>query len=459
MKNYWNFRRENFSLRFKNYLPLFLFLTLLLISQSCKKEISTIGVNIKDREDLLGCAFTDTISLTAFSMLEDTLYTNNRSTQLLGYLQDPIFGNTTAGIFTQFVPTGGHVSFGNSPQLDSIVLTLRYTGNYYGDTLSPFSINIYELTEDIKSTERYYQTGSIAYSTKNLTYTPNFLLSPKPTTKVALDTLGEAHIRIRLSDELGERFLANVKEMQSSSGFKNFFKGLYIEAEPTRKGSSLEEKGALVNVNLNNVLSGMRLYYKNDTLARRFYFPVKDINFIKYTHNYESGDNAFVNQVLHENKLLGEKMLYVQATGGVKTKITFPYIKELKEKKVVINKAELVITCIEEDATLSKYPPPVQLSMYGVNPSGETVRLPDDPYFTNYPYWGGNCVTTKAGTKEYRFRVTRYIQNIIQNDKFEPFIYLVAEGAASSAHRLILGGTNPENTSARLRLEVYYTEY
>jgi hypothetical protein len=454
MKNFWNFRRENFNLRFKNHLFLFLSIALLWVSQSCKKDISSIGMNIKDSEDLLGCTFTDTITLTAFSILEDTLYTTNRTTQLLGYLQDNTFGSTTAGIYTQLVPTGRDVSFGNSPQLDSIVLTLRYTGNYYGDTLAPFIINIYELTDDILSTERYYQNTTLAHSATNLTYTPNFILYPKPTSKVVVDTLGEAHIRIRLSDALGNHFLVNSGEMQTNTNFKKFFKGLYIEVEPMRKGN--ENSGSLININLNNTLSGIRLYYKNDTISRRFYFPAKDISFTNFTHTYENGNSDFVNQVLHENQSLGEKQLYVQASGGVKTKITFPYIKHLKDKKIVINKAELVITNIEDDIILSNYPSPNRLSMYGINPVGNDVRLPDDPYFTNNAYWGG---TYDSKTKEYRFRITRYIQDIIQNEKFEPYIYLVAEGAASNANRLVLGGTNPENASSKLRLEVYYTEY
>jgi hypothetical protein len=82
--------------------------------------------------------------------------------------------------------------------------------------------------------------------------------------------------------------------------------------------------------------------------------------------------------------------------------------------------------------------------------------LPDDPYFTNAAYWGGGYDATN---KEYRFRITRYIQDIILNDNFEPSIYLVIEGAASNVNRLILGGTKPDDASSRLRLEVYYTEY
>jgi hypothetical protein len=407
-------------------------------------------------EDLLGCAFTDTITLTAFSVLEDTLNTTNRTFQLLGYLQDNIFGNTTANIYTQFVPTGSNVDFGNSPHLDSIVLMLRYTGNYYGDTLSPLAINVYELTEDLAPKKNYYQNSSIAHSFQNLTYTPNFRLYPKPSTKVVLDTLWESHIRIRLSDELGQRFIDNVKNLASPNDFKKFFKGLYIEVDPGQIAYSPENNGSLVGINLNNILSGIRLYYRDDTIPKRFYFSARDINFNEYIHNYETGNNAFVNQVLHGDSLLGEKILYMQPTGGVKTKITFPYLKELKEKKVVVNKAELVITNIAEEQTLSKYLPPNQLSMYGVNPKGEDVRLPDDPVFTNYVYWGGKYDAT---TKEYRIRLTRYILNVIQNDKFEPYIYLVAEGAASIANRLVLSGTNPENATSRLRLEVYYTEY
>jgi len=415
--------------------------------QACQKDPGSIGINITDPNQLLNAVFTDTITLTAYSTLDDTLNTRNLSDNFLGFLRDPIFGITSTGIFTQFVPSGNSVSFGNSPQLDSIVLTLRYSGDFYGDTLNPFIIQIFRLTEDISSSKVYYQNTIFAHSSDNLTYKYDYQLSPRPKSKVRLDSIVDAHARIRLSDELGNLFLRSTSQMTSNEAFKNFFKGLYICAKP------LANNGTLVNFNLRNALSGIQLYYKNDTIARQFQFDIRSTETVRvsnYVHDYEAGDPYFVNQVIRGDSLLGRDKLYVQCMGGVKTIINFPHIKEFRERNIVIAKAELVITNIGEN--LAFFPQPNRLNINRIDKKGELSVLPD--FGTSF--WGG---AYNASTKEYRFRITRYIQDIILRDDYHPYIYLVADRKAADASRLVLSGTHPFDPGSRLRLEIYYTEY
>jgi hypothetical protein len=423
---------------------------MLLVTPSCKKDISSIGLNLN--EDLLNATYTDTITLTAYSVREDSLKTANLVYNFLGFMKDEMFGATTASFCTQFIPSGNNINFGESPELDSIVLILRYTGGFYGDTLNPFAIKVYELTEEISPTDTFYHFSSIANTGINITYDPYFLLYPTPNTKVRLDTVYEPHARIRLSDELGNSFLQNASQLANSTSFKAFFKGLYICAE------QLRNDGSLVNFTIHNSgLSGIQLYYKNNDEAKKFSFIIKDkeVRFSIYDHDYEIGNPDFQNQVIENNTFLGKEKLYVQSMGGVKTKITFPYLKSLKDKKIVINKAELVITNIGEDE--NKYPPPIGLSLQAINLKGDVVFFPDLDY--GPVYFGGSYVSKD---KEYRFRVTRYVQDMILRDNYEPYFYLVTAGAAANASRLILCGYDPTNLtdkSSRLRLEVYYTEY
>jgi len=443
MKNFWNCRHANFRLLLtSNFIP-FLCISLLLVFQSCKKEQNTIGLELQD--DLLNATFTDTTSLIAYSVLEDTLNTTGLIFNCLGYLNDDIFGTTSAGIFAQFVPEGNSLNPGDSPTIDSIVLTLRYSGTFYGDTLNPFNIKIYQLTEDILSEKTYYQNNSIAHKSNNLTYQSQFLLYPKPTSQVMVDTLKEAHIRIRLKDELGLTFLQNTDQLQTSEKFLSFFKGLYICAE------SYQGNGSMVSLTLTNPLSCIKIYYKNGSEKRQFSFFMshETVRFSTYKHEYESGDANFIQQVLDKDTTKGKNLLYVQSMGGVKTKIAFPYLKALKNKNIVINKAELVITNIEENNI--GFPAPYRLSIQGVSKDEKIVFIPDDALFTSESYWGG----TKKDN-EYKFRITRYVQNIILHDEFQPFIYLVTNRAAVDANRLIIKGTD---TDARLRLDLYYTEY
>jgi len=452
MKNFWNFRPVNFNVRLLQFLFPILFISLLFTFQSCNKEPGSIGTNLKN--DLKNAVFSDTITLSAHSIREDTLNTTNLNSNFLGYLVDEVFGTTTAGIYTQFIPNATSYSLGDLPTVDSIVLTLRYTGGFYGDTLNPFMIKVYRLTEDISSEKTYYQNNSIKYDSKNLTEIPEFILYPKPNTKIKVDSLVDAHLRIRLDTLLGKDIIAKIKANNGQlpdAAFKEFFKGLYICPEP------LANEGSLVSFSLTSIVSGIQLYYKNNNVPRKITFNIStrtksSIRVSTYDHfDYNNASQDFKNQVLEKDSLLGREILYVQSMGGVKTKISFPNLKALRDKRIVINKAELIITNFEDN--VSKYPPPARLNLQAINEKKETIFLPD---YTTLDYWGGGYDKTK---QEYRFRITRYIQNIILKDNLEPYIYLVVDGAARNANRLLLHGTNPPDASKRLRLEIYYTEY
>jgi len=453
MKNFWNLHRANFKLRSSLCLQLFATFSMLLWIQSCNPDPSSIGLEMQD--DLLNATFTDTVTVTAYSVEEDSLNTKNLIYNYLGFIKDPVFGTTTTEIYTQFVPSKNTVNFGATPQLDSIVLTLKYSGGYYGDTLNSFAIEVYRLSEDMKSdtSTKYYQNSSVKYYPENLTYAPEFRLSPKPTTKVKADSLMEAHIRIRLNDELGRILLQNREKFDTDETFKEFFKGLYICAKP------LTNDGCLVNFTLAHSITGIQLYYTRDNTPYRFSFPVakdkldKTVRFSTYEHNYGSGDPAFVNQVRHGDTLLGKTTLYVQAMGGVKTKITFPFLKAFENKNIVINKAELIITNISSESTVHKAPS--KLGLQGINASdGRTVYLPD------YTYFGATFFGGTAKDNEYRFRITKYLQHMISSSvkTYKPSLYLVTDMAAAAAHRMCLYGTDTNNPY-RLRVEIYYTEY
>ena len=85
-------------------------------------------------------------------------------------------------------------------------------------------------------------------------------------------------------------------------------------------------------------------------------------------------NDDFVSEVIngipvHGNDALGQDILYLQPTGGVKMKIGFPTIKNtFKDKNIVINRAELVISNISEDAP--HFFKPALLAIQGVKSDG-----------------------------------------------------------------------------------------
>lgn len=424
---------------------------LLSIFASCDNETSSIGLDLADQ---LGTDFTDTISVSAYSMLEDTISTMNLSANLIGTIHDPVFGDCTASTYAQFDLTGASVNFGESPIVDSVVLTLQLA-SYYGDTTSRVGIRVYQLT-DYMWADNYNSHSTVSYDPTPLNYAlTGYAIAP--TTNVIVDTGNcSPHIRIRLSQAFGQYLLNHQSEMMNNSTFKNFFKGLRISAV-SHSGST----GYMMLTSMTSSLSGISLYYhNNNTSTTKYVFPCNSEckRFTNFAHNYSASSDAdFIHSVLDGDHSGGNHKLYLQATGGVKTHITFPHLSEAFksiDNRVVINRAELVITDISPEEVYLIHPS--SLTLQGIKTDGTFAYMPDDSYYTSSEHFGGQYDPVKH---EYRFRITKYVQDIIHGQgDLTNSVNLVINGAAVRANRLIAGGTGLDNEN-RLRLELSYTTY
>ncbi len=427
--------------------------TFLVLFSACNDQSSSLGLDLIDQ---VGTDFTDTLTLEAYSLLEDTINTTNMTANLVGEIYDPVFGNCTASTYAQFDLTGSSVNFGDDPIIDSVILTLQLS-SYYGDTTSAVGIRVYQLTDYLQEDETYYNNSTIAYDATPLNYSLTGY-TIQPTTNVIVDTGDYSpHIRIRLSQAFGQYLLDNQDQMLTNASFKSFFKGLCISSV-SHTGST----GYMLLTSMTSSLSGISIYYHNSTTSTtKYVFPCSSecVRFTNYGHDYTtSTDENFIQQVLNGNTEYGRDKIYLQASGGVKTKITFPYLKEAFESldnRVVINRAELVITNVSPDEVYMVYPS--ALTLQGIRQNNTITYLPDDDYYTSSSYFGGSYDET---THEYRFRITQYIQDYIHGEgEITNSIYLVVNGASVRANRLIAGGTSAANEDSRLRLELSYTPY
>ena len=419
---------------------------------SCNNQTSPIGLDLLD--DLVGTDFMDTVTVEAYSMLEDTINTTNTSNNILGHLSDPVFGNSSAGIYTQLALSGSAVNFGESPILDSAVLTLQLS-SYYGDTNSVVDIRVHQLTESLDAEAKYHQTSTAPYDPATINYSTNGY-TIQPNTPIVVDTgMYSAHLRIRLSQQFGQNLLSHQEDINNN--FQDFLKGLYIEAV-----SHTGSRGYMLITSLTSALTGVTLYYHNQTeQGQRYTFSVTDkcVRFTHIDHDYAASNNAdFVQEVLQGQHNIGRKVLFVEGGGGVKTRITFPHIEkafEQYDQRVIIHRAELVITNVDpQELYLIQ---PNNLTLQGISKTDSSIRfLPDDDYYTSAAYYGG---TYNSLTREYRFRITQYIQQLIlQQGDWSNSINLIVRGSAVRPHRLVFDGTDIESSN-RLRLEIAYSTY
>ena len=427
---------------------------LILTLASCKKSPETIGNNLISDNDYIGIYHTDTVAITCHSYL-DSIGTKNVTYALLGSMNDPVFGLTQAGFCTQFHLSAEGQSFGEQPVLDSLVLQLSLSG-YYGDTLAMQTVHAYMLTDTLSSQESYYNYTEVPYDVVD--QANGFQFRPHPKTRMHIvgnDTINNPIVRIRLSDELGNYLMGLPAEAYSKPDlFKQLFKGLRLQCDPVGGDGNISYFNLTVNT-----LTQLQLYYHDaattgNPMRYNYYVTSADTYFNQFEHDYLQGDAAFVSQVMEGDTLLGQDVIYTQTMGGVRVKITFPNIPHWSDtleegSHIVVNDAKLILPAVLADSSV--YSAPNMMVLVGFNADGETTLLPD--YLEGSSYFGG---TFNATTRSITFRISEYMQRLVQQKTKNYGLSLGINGAGYGAQRLILNGPDaPEEQ--RMRLEMTYS--
>ena len=134
----------------------FLFLTAF---SACKRNEGNIVITGQDSMDQLTLFRTDTFTLKASTVLEDSLPANNLTYVLLGEFHDPLMGKSKASIYAKMNILAPENNFPNAIEPDSALLYIPLVDglNFYGNSLTKQQIKIYELDETITGSNIYYQ--------------------------------------------------------------------------------------------------------------------------------------------------------------------------------------------------------------------------------------------------------------------------------------------------------------
>jgi len=401
----------------------FLFFTIVLFS--CKKDFSTLGLDLQPGSDKINGITIDTATLKAYTVFEDSLSTDERTVSLLGSYTDPVFGRADASFLTQIRLSTTNVTFGTTPVADSIVLYLDYS-SYYGDTNTLQNVSVYEIENSIFIDSSYYSNLNIS----NYTLLANYSYYPHP---------NDTSIAIKLDSSLAQRFLnANPDSLDDNTLFINWFKGLYLKTQP------ILSNGAIIYFDLLSTRSKVTLYYHNDTVSNKFDFLINSscarVNL--FEHDYTT---STINSIIGDS-LASDSLIYMQAMSGLMSKIKIPYLASLKnDSTIAIVRAELIIPVDNYDATF--YKTPTKLLLVSYNSSGTYSFLPD--YLVNSSYFGG---TYYSGDNTYRFNISRYVQQLVDNSITNYGLALFVNDNRVSANRVILRGPKCKNNGMRLSI-------
>ncbi|MCC7332809.1 MAG: DUF4270 family protein [Flavobacteriales bacterium] len=428
----------------------------ILIQTSCKKDGELYP---SFNEENLTTIFTDTSTIFTTTIKDDSVQTDIAGTNLLGIYHDSLMGIASSSFYTELTLAGSNVNFGNNAVIDSVVLTMKYLENtaFYGSLLDPMSVEVYRLSEKFTKSE-YYAYDTLSYSSYptpigSLTFQP--YLNDSVSVILSGDTIKQApHLRILLDNTFGQEIIDagnNSNIITSNSVFNDLVNGLYITTSTTVNNTTLSKgQGAIISFDMNSTLSTVTLYYHNDQSTDKSYSFIinsESKKFNRFAHNYTNTDV--------EKHLTGfgfdSTVTYVQALGGLKTKIEIPFIKNLgKDNRIIINKAELVLTINE--GSNSNYKALNNVALAGIDATGESVFLID--YFEGSTYFGG---TFDEVTNTYKFNIARHLQSLITNNTTDYGYYLVASGSSVNANRSIINSFN--HPSNKLKLNITYSKY
>lgn len=419
----------------------FFFLVFLIcVFISACKDPDESGLNVLPPGDALSTILSDTTTIITRTVSDDSLASDELSAQLIGSINDPVFGISNASVYTE-VNLEGTPVFTNQPQADSLVLSLVYN-SYYGDTTAFQTFNVFRLTE------KFYQDSSY-YSSRNFAYDPTvrgslqFQPQPKTSVVVGTDTLSP-RIRIPLEKSIGDSILAlyGSTELSSNADFLNYFKGLYIQPVSLTTMNT----GAVSIFSFTS--SKLILYFHDSTSTGKSYeFSLSGARINHFEHDRTNSD---VGRQLADSTY-SDSLNYVQAMCGVKTRISFPYLRNyVSGQRIIINKAELEMQ-IKPGSGSVQYIPPISILLITRNSAG-TFSFPLD-YFEPSGYFGG---TINSAGNGYTFNITRQLQRYLDGANTSSEFDIVISGSGVLATRMIIG--SGKNADYPMKLKLYYTK-
>jgi len=418
--------------------------------QSCT-EPESIGLDLIDDQALF--KRTDTVSLVTFIERADSVPGNLDAQNLLGLMHDPQFGKTRASIVAEFRLPANNFSLGKEPVLDSIVLSLHYTGDYYGTIETFQNIKVFELKEALPQTGRLYTNHPVVVYPDHV---GQRMLRPAPRDSTLIDTLMYApHFFMRLSDALGQKIIdANgTGHFRNIQTFLDYFKGLKITVD-----DNFTEGGAIFNINMFGQFTSLRLHYHDaaDTArtprVHHFFISQFAQRLTRAEHFDFAGSNPIITSSLTSPGQPSDSLLFLKSLGGLHTRIRLPHILDLAAlPKVTVNQAKLIVP-VDEAFITETFGEAKFLHLYQVTEQGEIQSLMDSGL--DQDYFGGEY---NAAAKQYEFNITMHLQEVLKGANPKNDLILVVSGGASIARRAVLRG--PGRVSNPMRLQILYSSF
>ena len=392
---------------------------------ACVKE-SNVGSGLLTDDQLLSHTFVDTVSIQAITLEMDSFNTTGLSKVALGEINDADFGLSSAGFVSEINLPGNNFTFGSDAVIDSVVFTLKYI-DVYGDEGQEHLISVSQLDEPLNDTLSYYSDNNV---TATVVLGDTLVSFNSEDSITGPDGIENNILAIKLNSELADQIMSvdGGLELAADDAFHDYLKGIKVIIV---SGGLAVDQGSMARFSLHDPDSRIIVYYTSNASSLSAEFPINSS-----AKSYIFADYDYSSMALVENQLLDTLSNFDQyalsGIGGVKTRLSFPFINELQGQSLAIAKAQLVL------------------------PKGRTSSVFENPS----EIWIKNISTTlyTASSDEnfYYIDITEYLQQVILNEQSSNYLDLVISDYFENISRTIINGPLNEEP---LKLSIDFTEF
>lgn len=386
---------------------------------SCE-DPTDIGIELQDDEQI-GTDFTDTLTVNSGTvLLDDSVRSFKVSPALVGQYADPVLGLVSASTFTEVGLTTLNPSFGENPVADSLVLSLDYS-IIYGSQNSDLTVSVHRLAEGFDERTSYFTNSELAYESAPVgavTFRPQILTVKRNNQDADSAVLAKVRLDKALADALVA--LSGQEPLKTQEGFRNYFRGLALVPSGTVPGS-------IIGLNMASANTRLTLYYTSGTEKKEYTFTINTAGAF-FTHVESDRTGTPVAELDTKGEYLPSSLTggesYIQANTQLLTKLTFPYLDQLKELQgnIIINRAELIVPV--KASSTSELAPPPQLVLYQTNStnfisknaSGTPLAVQQDGSNVNSTFFPA-ALAYNAAKNQYSLNMTNYVQAMLLGDK------------------------------------------
>ena len=407
-------------------LDLLTLLISLFILGSCKNE-GAVGPGVIP--GTVSGALVDSSTIVVNTFTEDSVGTTDLAKNPLAYFIDPTFGITETAIATDLNLPGSlaYTRPTGTITIDSARLILRFADGFYGDSIeSKYTVNVYQLQQQLSGTTSYYNTTNLGdYTSQPLIGSLTFNARTHNNIKIyniitgAPDTLVSVspQIRVPISNDFINNYFFNASGTTLASNviFQSLVKGLYIKLDKTKTTG----EGGIIMLKDSSQIA---IYYKQNTGSAidtsSVVLPITRTA-TQIAHTYPAAIQTELRDTATSRNLF-----YLQGLAGLRARVKFPNLllnlraALLKNNMdLVINRAELVVTPLAnfKNPYLPIIPSPLpQITMYRLDIAHQRTYIEDgsplDGRSQGSAVFGGFYTPSK---RNYHFILTAYCQDLL----------------------------------------------